>query len=58
MSSPMQFLTLSTDVSEPFVIPNVSPLLPKIEAKDAPISPLSDAAIARNRKVSVVELSQ
>lgn len=57
MSSPMKFLTLSTDVSEPFIIPNVSPLLPKLVAKDAPISPLSDAAIARDRKVSVVELN-
>lgn len=57
MSSSMNFLTLSTDVSEPFIIANVSPLLPKLAAKDVPTSPVTDASLARERKVSIVELN-
>lgn len=57
MSSPMKFLTLSTDVSEPFIIANVSPLLPKLTAKDGSASPVTDAAVAVERKLSVVELN-
>jgi len=53
----MNFLTLSTDVSEPFIIANVSPLLPKLAAKDVPTSPVTDASLARERKVSIVELN-
>lgn len=53
----MKFLPLSTDVSEPFIIANVSPLLPKLNAKDGSASPVSDAALAVNRKVSVIELN-
>lgn len=57
MSAPMKFLELSTDVSEPFVIPNVSPISPQLVAKREPLSPISDATVARERAVSIVELS-
>lgn len=58
MSSQINFLSLSSDICEPFVIPNVSPTSPQVApvATDAPASPISDATIARDRAISVVEL--
>lgn len=56
MSAPIKFLELSTDVSEPFIIPNVSPLSPQLQAANAPLSPITDATIARDRGMSIVEL--
>lgn len=51
------FLQLSTDISEPFVIPNVSPTSPPFPAVDAPLSPVSDSTVGRERKISVIELN-
>lgn len=57
MSAPVKFLELSNDISEPFIIPNVSPLSPQLQPAGAPLSPITDATIARDRAMSVVELN-
>ncbi|KAM9916675.1 hypothetical protein METSCH_B12400 [Metschnikowia aff. pulcherrima] len=58
MPSHTNFLQLlATDVSEPFVIPNVSPTSPQFPPNDNMLSPVTDGSIARERKISVIELN-
>ncbi|KAM3116688.1 hypothetical protein RJF_5183 [Candidozyma auris] len=55
---PPTFLALSNDISEPFVIPGVSPTSPKVSAASpTALSPVSDATVGRERAVSIIELS-
>lgn len=58
MSTPMKFLELSNKVSEPFVIPNVSPTSPPLAPSDSQApSPVLDSTICRDRQISIVELN-
>lgn len=60
MFPPTKFLELSSDVSKPFVIPNVSPLSPSLDLTgtvQGPMSPFTDAPIARDRVLPIVELN-
>lgn len=56
MAAPIQFLQLSTEFSEPFIIPNVSPLSPQMGAK-SPSLTVSDNTLARLRAMSIIELN-
>lgn len=53
------YLALSNDVSEPFVIPGVSPTSPKAAptSVSGSTSPITDASVGRDRSVSIIELS-
>lgn len=55
MSFAPTFLQLSTEFSEPFVIPNVSPTSPAFNPTVA--SPVTDNTIARDRSISIIELN-
>lgn len=50
-----KFLSLSNDVSEPFVIPDVSPTSPQLKP-ESPRSSVSDESLKRERAGSVIEL--
>ncbi|CAK7902744.1 sporulation protein 24 [[Candida] anglica] len=61
---PTQFLELSNDLSEPFVIPDVSPVSsPTLKA--TPVSPSIDSSLSvpvdevsgRERSMSIIELN-
>lgn len=53
-STPTQFLTLSTEVSEPFIIPNVSPTSSPVLA---PVEEEEPVVNEKERSVSIIELN-
>lgn len=50
---PTQFITLSTEISEPFVIPNVSPVSPI----NSPILKSEEIKVDKERSMSLIELN-